>query len=106
MIGDIYMMSRVKQRFAVLLACLLFASAASASAKTTINEATNYYLRVSAPEAAGAKLETVLIPSRKKEMVLERTKIGKDGLSGWVRVPRIMANGGKSPSYKILLYLV
>ncbi len=99
MIGDISMMSMVKQRFSVLLACLLFASAASASAKTTINEATNYYLRVSAPEAAGAKLETVLIPSRKKEMVLERTKIGKDGFSGWVRVPRIMANGGKSLLY-------
>ena len=94
----------MKQTFSVLLVGLLFVPAVSASAKTVMKEATNYYLRVSAPEAAGARLETVLIPSRKKEMVLGRTKIGKDGFSGWVRIPRIVANGGKSLLYSGVVF--
>ena len=60
---------------------------------------TNYYLRISAPEAKGARLETTLLPSRKREIELEKSKIGKDGLSGWVRMPRILANGGKCELY-------
>ena len=78
------------------LAALAVAAFAATSAHA---ESTSYWFRVTAPEAVGARLETTLIPSRMREIGLEKSSIGDDGRSGWVRMPRILANGGKCELY-------
>ena len=78
------------------LAALAVAAFAATSAHA---ESTSYWFRVTAPEAIGARLETTLIPSRMREIGLGKSKIGDDGRSGWVRMPRILANGGKCELY-------
>lgn len=77
----------------------LAAASVFAAPKPTSAGSTSYWFRVTAPEAVGARLEATLIPSRMREIGLEKSKIGDDGRSGWVRMPRILANGGKCELY-------
>lgn len=92
-------------RFSIcVLAVFSAVLSVSAAPARQMQESTNYYLRISAPEAIGARLETTLIPSRKREVELDRSRIGKNGFSGWVRMPRILANGGKCQRYSGVVF--
>lgn len=81
------------------LAAAMATASVFAAPKPPPVESTSYWFRVTAPEAAGARLEATLLPSRMREIELEKSRIGTDGLSGWVRMPRILANGGKCELY-------
>lgn len=87
------------KRAIAFVAVMCVSALAVAAPKAPPVESTNYYIRVSAPEVKGASLAVTLLPSRKHEIALEKSKIGKDGLSGWIRMPRILANGGKCELY-------
>ena len=80
-----------------------FAAAMASAAPNQPVESTSYWFRVTAPEAVGARLESTLIPSRKSEIELAQSQFGDDGVSGWVRMPRILANGGGSELYSGLV---
>ena len=54
---------------------------------------TNYWLRLSAPEAKGAKVKPFLVHTMHAERPLEETVVGEDGLSGWIRMPRYRQGG-------------
>lgn len=88
---------------AAVLATATFAAAMANAAPTSPIESTSYWFRVTAPEAVGARLESTLIPSRKSEIELVQSKFGDDGASDWVRMPRILANGGGSELYSGLV---
>ena len=81
-------------------------AATTTAAPSAPSVSTNYYLRVSVPDAAGARIEATLIPSRKSEIELDRTNVGEDGLSGWIKMPRILANGGRSELYAGVVFRI
>lgn len=84
----------------------IVAALVAAFAATTANAAgeppfdkdivTNYWLRLSAPEAKGAKVNPFIVHTMSEERKLEATAIGEDGLSGWIKMPRYRKGGKRN----------
>ena len=57
---------------------------------------TNYYLRLSAPEAKGADVRVRIVHTLHAERPMQGwpSKIGEDGLSGWIEMPRYRKKAG------------
>ena len=57
---------------------------------------TNYYLRLSAPEAKGAQVRARIVHTMHDERPLDGwvSRIGEDGLSGWIKMPRYRKKKG------------
>ncbi|MBQ6245944.1 MAG: hypothetical protein IJK04_03695 [Kiritimatiellae bacterium] len=77
-----------------LAAAILAATAAAAEENRPPFErdiCTNLWLRLSAPGLKGAAVESHVCHTLHTERPLESTRIGDDGLSGWIRMPRYRA---------------
>ena len=80
-----------RSTFAALAFAAFAATTAHAEYKLDkeLMEVTNLWLRVSAPEAKGAKVQPVVTPTRKPAFDLEPAVVGEDGMTGWIRMPRL-----------------
>ncbi len=78
----------------VVLAVAVFTAATASADTTKMEPATNCWLRISAPEAKGATVLPVVIRTGTDGKNLRSSKIGEDGFSDWVCMPRLRSIRG------------
>lgn len=86
---------RIYQSLFIMFA---FAATASAAGRPPFDTdiVTNYYLRLTAPEAKGAQIRARVIHTLHAERPTEGwpSVIGEDGMSGWIKMPRYRRKPG------------
>ena len=88
------------KRLCVMLLAVVFLFESQADDRPPFDRdiVTNYYLRLSAPEAKGARVKIRIVHSHHAERPMNGwdSQIGEDGRSGWIQMPRYRRKAGSA----------
>lgn len=89
-------LSNLSTLVAVVFAAMAATATAAGRPPFDTDIVTNYYLRLSAPEAKGAQVRARIVHTMHDERPLDgwASRIGEDGLSGWIKMPRYRKQKG------------